>query len=111
MYRCFLRAFLLVATGLFQSFAASAQTTNFLVDQFDSNTAASYVNQHWGTAVPVITWDSAQNAISSVGSNYIGSGSAKWVVPWTTTGDQIEVTPCIQRRRSVKSRQLHECEL
>jgi Domain of unknown function (DUF5060) len=70
---------------------AAAQTTNYIVDQFDSNTAALYINQDWGTAVPVITWDDTQNAITTIVSNNPGSGSAKWEVPWTTKGDQIEV--------------------
>jgi hypothetical protein len=50
------------------------------------------VNQKWGTAVPAISWDDTQNAITSVGPNNIGSGSARWVVPWTVVGDQIQVT-------------------
>jgi hypothetical protein len=63
-----------------------------LVDQFDSNTSGSYVNQKWGTAVPVVTWDGTQNAITTLGPNNPGSGSAKWVVSWTITGDQVQVT-------------------
>ena len=68
------------------------QTTNYIVDQFDTNSSGLYVNQKWGTAVPTITWDNTTNAITSLVSNNPGSGSSKWVVPWTTTGDQIEVT-------------------
>jgi hypothetical protein len=74
------------------SYKASGQATNYVVDQFDSNTAGSYVNQNWGTAVPSITWDNTRNATTSLGPNNPGSGSTKWVTPWTTTGDQIEVT-------------------
>lgn len=70
---------------------AYGQTTNYLIDQFDTDTTGAYANQRWGTAVPIISWDSAQNATSSLASNHTGSGSAKWVIPWTTTGDQIMV--------------------
>ena len=68
------------------------QSAISIVDQFDNNTAALYANLQWGAAVPVITWDAAQNAITSLGYNNAGSGSAKWVVAWPTTGDQIEVS-------------------
>jgi hypothetical protein len=68
------------------------QTTNHIIDQFDTYTTASYINQFWGTAVPSIKWDDTVNAVSSIASNHPGSGSAKWVVPWTTTNDQIMVT-------------------
>ena len=71
---------------------AQAQTTNYLVDQFDTDTTSFFANQGWGTAVPSITWDSAQNATSSMGPNTAGSGSAQWVVAWSTTGDQVMVT-------------------
>ncbi len=77
---------------LFLSFVTFGQTTNYIVDQFDSNTTGSYVNQGWGVAVPAIIWDNTRNATTSLGPNNPGSGSATWVVPWTTTGDQIEVT-------------------
>lgn len=83
---------MLAAGFLVFSFAAPAQTTNYIVDQFDSNTTGLYVNQGWGTAVPAITWDDTQNAVTLLGPNNAGSGSAEWVIPWTTTGDQIEVT-------------------
>ena len=68
------------------------QTTNFIVDQFDSNTTSLFVNQQWGAAVPAITWDNTQDALTTVVSNQPGSGAAKWVVPWPTNHDQIEVT-------------------
>jgi hypothetical protein len=82
-----------LAAGCFVfSFAAPAQTTNYIVDQFDSNIAGLYVNQQWGTVVPAITWDDTQNAVTILGPDNAGSGSARWVIPWMTTGDQIEVT-------------------
>lgn len=68
--------------------ATFAQTSSYTIDEFDSNTAGLYVNQKWGTAVPVITWDTSQNATT----NNPASGSSEWAIPWTTTGDQIEVT-------------------
>ena len=86
------RKTILGAACLLVSFVTFAQTTNYVVDQYDSDTTGSYVNQHWGTAVPVITWDTAQNATTSLGPNNSGSGAAQWTVPWPTTGDQIEVT-------------------
>lgn len=74
------------------SWTLPGQSTNYIVDQFDTDTTGLYANQHWGTAVPAITWDDTTNALSSLVPNNPGSGSAKWAVPWTTTGDQIEVT-------------------
>jgi hypothetical protein len=71
---------------------ARGQTTNYLVDQFNSNTVSQFANQSWGVAIPVITWDDTRNALTSVVSNPAGSGSAKWVIPWSTNNDQIEVT-------------------
>ncbi|HEY1787904.1 MAG TPA: DUF5060 domain-containing protein [Verrucomicrobiae bacterium] len=76
---------------LFLAFTVHGQTTNYIVDQFDTNTASLYLNQDWGTAIPVITWNT-NNAISSIGSNNAGSGSTLWQIAWPTTGDQIEVT-------------------
>ncbi len=71
---------------------SNGQSINYVVDAFDTNTSGLYLNQHWGTAIPAITWDTTANASSTIISNQAGSGSSKWVVPWTTTGDQIEVT-------------------
>ncbi len=73
------------------TFGVRGQTTNYVVDQFDTNTASQYINQNWGTAVPSITW-STNNAVTSVGPNNPGSGSTFWQITWPTTGDQIEVT-------------------
>ena len=50
------------------------------------------MNQQCGTVVPAITWDDTQNAVTILGPDNAGSGSARWVIPWMTTGDQIEVT-------------------
>lgn len=72
--------------------SASGQTTNYVVDQFDTNTAGLYANQAWGTAVPVITWDASQNALTTLAANNPGSGAGQWQIAWPTTDDQIEVT-------------------
>jgi Domain of unknown function (DUF5060) len=77
---------------LFFVYALLGQTTNYVVDQFDTDTTGLYINQHWGAAIPTISWDGTTNATTTLGPNNPGSGSAKWIVPWTTTGDQIEVT-------------------
>lgn len=69
-----------------------AQTTNYLIDQFDTDTTGALANQAWGTASPLITWDNTQNATTSMGPNNAGSGSALWTIGWTTTGDQVMVT-------------------
>ncbi|HVM48927.1 MAG TPA: DUF5060 domain-containing protein [Candidatus Acidoferrum sp.] len=84
---CLFLAVLTVALGRVICLAQ----TNYVIDQFDSNTTASYANQHWGTAVPAITW-STNNATTGLATNTPGSGSAKWVIPWPTTGDQVMVT-------------------
>lgn len=84
--------FALATAGSTVSINANAQSTNFIVDQFDTDTSSLFVNLHWGTASPSIAWDSSANAVSSIASNTPGSGSTKWVIPWTTIGDQIEVT-------------------
>lgn len=69
-----------------------AQTTNYLVDQFDTDTTSLLANNGWGTAVPSITWDFNQNATTAMGPNNAGSGSAQWVINWPTTSDQVMVT-------------------
>ncbi len=75
------------------SIVGQAQTTNFIVDQLDTDTTASFANQWWGTAVPSITWDGAVNKTTTLGLNTDGSGSAYWSVDWsgTASGDQIMV--------------------
>jgi hypothetical protein len=69
-----------------------AQTTNYLVDQFDTDTTSLLGNNGWGTAVPYISWDNSQNATTTMGPNTPGSGSAQWVISWPTTSDQVMVT-------------------
>ncbi len=69
-----------------------AQTTNYLIDQFDTDTTGSLANQGWGVASPIFTWDGTQNATTTMGPNTAGSGSAQWVVAWPTTDDQVMVT-------------------
>lgn len=60
---------------------AKAQTgANYIVDQINTDTTAQFVDLKWGMAIPNITW-STNNG-----------GSARWVIPWTTTNDQIMVT-------------------
>jgi len=71
---------------------ANAQTTNYLVDQFDTDTTYLLANQAWGTAAPIIWWDSTQNATTTMGPNNPGSGSAQWLITWPTENDQVMVT-------------------
>ncbi|HTV41489.1 MAG TPA: DUF5060 domain-containing protein [Candidatus Sulfotelmatobacter sp.] len=77
--------------GVLFASESHGQTTNYIVDQFDTDTAGLYTDQNWGTAVPSVTW-STNNALSTVGPNNPGSGSAFWQIRWPTTNDQIEVT-------------------
>ena len=83
----------MTAIGFFSAQTAEGQfvATNYVVDQFDTDTTTSYTNLQWGTVVPAITWDGNTNAVTSLGPNNPGSGASKWVVPWssTTTNDQI----------------------
>ncbi len=69
------------------------QTSNYLLDQFDTDTTAFWSNQSWGTAVPAVTWDSAMNATTTMGPNSPGSGSAKLVINWPAAkaDDQVVV--------------------
>ncbi len=84
---------LLVAGMLMAGFAglSYAQTTNYLVDQFNTDTTSSLVNLHYGTASPVLTWDTNQNATTSMGPNTAGSGAIQWVIAWPTNNDQVAV--------------------
>ena len=70
-----------------------AQTTDYLIDQFDSDTSGSYGNQWWGTAVPAITWDDAVNKTTTMGPNNTGSGSTAWSIDWSGSNgsDQVMV--------------------
>ena len=83
----------IAAISFFADQTAEGQfvSTNYVVDQFDTDTTISYTNLQWGTVVPAITWDGNTNAATSLGPNNPGSGASKWVVPWssTTTNDQI----------------------
>ena len=89
--RCLLRCSLsLVVLGL--AGIGHAQTTNYLVDQFDTDNTYLLSNQAWGTAAPAISWDGAQNATTTMGPNNPGSGSAQWAITWPTVNDQVMVT-------------------
>ncbi|HTV41487.1 MAG TPA: hypothetical protein VMF08_12970 [Candidatus Sulfotelmatobacter sp.] len=82
-----------MAGSIFAFTAASrAQPySNFIADQFDSDTTASLQNQGWGSAVPIITW-ATNNAITTMGPNNPGSGSAEFQIAWPNpSGDQVMV--------------------
>jgi hypothetical protein len=81
--------FLMILAG--SAVTAAAQSGNWVLDQFDNDTTPSYVDQHWGSAKPSLVWNT-NNSATTLGPNNPGSGSSKWVIPWTTTGDQIMVT-------------------
>lgn len=70
---------------------AKAQTTNYLVEQFDTDTTYLLANLGWGTAVPAISWDDTQNATTTMGPNNPGSGSAQWLISWPGVNDQVMV--------------------
>ncbi|HVU27453.1 MAG TPA: hypothetical protein VHG71_06915 [Verrucomicrobiae bacterium] len=78
-----------IATTLMFGIATHAQ--NYIADQFDSDTTLSLQNQGWGSAVPIVLWDSTQNATTTDGPNNDGSGSSLWSITWPITGDQIMV--------------------
>jgi hypothetical protein len=88
-----------LATGLLGLMAAGfstvsqAQTTNFIVDQLDTDTSGTFVNLGWGTAYPYITWDSTVNKTTALGPNNQGSGSALWSIDWSANppNDQVMV--------------------
>ena len=69
-----------------------AQTITYTVGQFNATAPGYFADLHWGTAVPTITWDGSQNAITMLATNVPGSGSSAWVIPWTITGDQVMLT-------------------
>lgn len=81
----------LMAAGL--GAICQGQTTNFIVDQLDTDTSGFFGNLSWGTAVPAITWDSAVNKTTTLGPNNAGSGSAHWSIDWSASpaGDQVMV--------------------
>jgi len=90
-HRFALGALCSAVTLMFAS-ALHAQTITYVVGQFNANALGYFIDQHWGTAVPGITWDGSQNAITTQAANAPGSGSSAWVIPWTITGDQVMVT-------------------
>ncbi|MGA2247411.1 MAG: DUF5060 domain-containing protein [Verrucomicrobiota bacterium] len=92
MYRRIIIFFTAMVGCLICRLPARAQITNYIVDQFDSNNVSLFVNQNWGMAIPAISWDDSQNAVTALGPNNPGSGSAEWAISWPTTNDQIEVT-------------------
>ena len=61
---------------------------SYIADQFDTDTTGSFGDQGWGTARAVVTWDTAQNAITTMGPNNAGSGSSHWSILWPTVNDQ-----------------------
>lgn len=64
---------------------------SYVADQFDTDTTASLQNQGWGSAVPVITFNT-NNAITTLGPNNPGSGSAEFQIAWpNASGDQVMV--------------------
>lgn len=76
-----------IAAGIAQPYAS------YIADQFDTDTSSSFDNNYWGQAVPVITWDGTQNAITALGPNNPGSGALSWDIPWPeASGDQFMVT-------------------
>ena len=76
---------LCTAASLICALAIQAQTITYTVGQFDANAAGYFSDLRWGTAVPTITWDGSQNAITALATNVPGSGSSAWVIPWTIT--------------------------
>ncbi len=74
------------------TYTSQAQTTNFIVDQFDADTTVSYGSLSWGAAVPFISWDSL-NRSTTLAPNTAGSGSALWSIDWSANppSDQVMV--------------------
>jgi hypothetical protein len=66
--------------------------TNYIIDQFDTDTSAEYSDQYWGTTVPAFSWNT-NNATPMAGlPNNPGSGSLEWQSAWAiASGDQIMV--------------------
>ena len=85
-------AALCTAASLIFASAAQAESIAYVVGQFNANAVGYFSDQHWGTAVPAISWDGSQNATTAQATNIPGSGSSAWVIPWTITGDQVMVT-------------------
>lgn len=76
------------------STVTQAQPTNFIVDQFDTDTSILFGNQGWGTAVPSILWDGSLNQTTPLGPGMEGSGSIRWDIDWSANppSDQVMVT-------------------
>src|SRR5881394_576330 len=72
--------------------ASHAQAITYVVGQFNTSVLNFFNNLQWGTAVPAISWDGSQNAVTMLATNVPGSGSSAWAIPWTITGDQVMVT-------------------
>ncbi len=73
--------------------SAPAQSTNFIVDQFDTS-AAGLANAGWGTTATTLIWDEAVNQTTTLGPNAANSGSAYWSTDWSGTpggSDQVMV--------------------
>ena len=70
-----------------------AQSSDFIVDQFDTDSTGALANQGWGTAVPVIIWDNTVNETTTLGPDNNGSGSALWTIDWSSSNgsDQVMV--------------------
>lgn len=66
--------------------SAAAQGTNYLADQFDTDTSGVY-GRAWGDTVPVLSWDSSVNRPTDMGPNTEGSGSLRWDVDWSAGGE------------------------
>jgi hypothetical protein len=72
----------LLTAGL--AIVGQAQTTNFIVAQFDTDTTGQFFHWGtWGTAYPIITWDGAVNQTTTLGPNTPASGSAQWTIDWS----------------------------
>ena len=65
------------ACGLFCVLALEGQSITYTVGQFDANVAGYFTDLHWGTALPAITWDGNQNAVTALATNVPGSGSPR----------------------------------
>ena len=86
LHTCLSSALLgLVLAG--STMSSQAGTTNYIVDQFDADTTATY-RLWWGNNPPVLSWDTSVNATTSMAPNNPGSGSLKFVVDWSSVQDQ-----------------------
>ena len=76
------------------SIVGQAQTTNFLIAQFDTDTTGQFTYWPWGTAYPSILWDGAVNRTTTLGPNNAGSGSVQWTIDWSANppNDQVMET-------------------